>query len=82
MVLQECDIPQNTVNLVINTSEEGVETLEGMAQHLVVATGSDGTPIAFESVDVTSGNGNVYHALLKQDAANSETQTVLLTQPE
>ena len=82
VVLQVCDIPKNTVNLVINTSDEGVETLEGMAQQLVVATGSDGTPIALRSVDVTSGSGNVYHALLQQDAANSDTQTVLLTQPE
>ena len=73
MVLQECDIAQNTVNLVINTSDEGVETLEGMAQHLVVATGSDGTPISLGSVDVSSGSGNVYHALLQQDAANSDT---------
>ena len=77
MVLQECDIPENTVNLVINTSGEGVETLEGMAQHLVVATSSEGTPVALES-----GSGNVYHALLQQDAANTDTQTVLLTQPE
>ena len=81
VVLQECDIPQNTVNLIINTEDGEVETLEGIdAQHLVVTTGADGTPIAFESVDISSGN--VYHTLLQQDSSNSETQTVLLAQPQ
>ena len=52
VVVEECDIP-----LVINTDGGEVETLEGIgARHVVVATGADGTPIAFESVDISSWN--------------------------
>ena len=92
VILHESQLPE-TVDLIIETTAvpKGEDTaviahtVESVTQHYVVTTSSDGAPVEFESVDVSS---DVYQTLLQQqqqelNAQNTRpVETVLLTEAQ